>query len=96
MAFAFKDVNSRETVFRHETGIHCRGLLINREPYEPFAAGEVGHAPTTMKPGRHSGGGLPEPSSRLDPGRITPANHATLQHRRISAHTRLVVPGRGF
>jgi len=47
-----------ETVFRHETGIHCRGLLFDRETYEPFAAEEVGHAPTVMELGRHSGGGL--------------------------------------
>ena len=47
-----------ETVFRHETGIHCRGLLFDRETYEPFAAEEVGHASTVMELGRHSGGGL--------------------------------------
>jgi homocitrate synthase NifV len=47
-----------ETVFRHETGIHCSGLLADRETYEPFAAGEVGHTPTAMELGRHSGGGL--------------------------------------
>jgi homocitrate synthase NifV len=46
------------TVFRHETGIHCRGLLFDRETYEPFAAEEVGHAPTVMELGRHSGGSL--------------------------------------
>jgi homocitrate synthase NifV len=47
-----------ETVFRHETGIHCRGLLADRQTYEPFAAEEVGHSPTAMQLGRHSGGGL--------------------------------------
>jgi len=47
-----------ETVFRHETGIHCSGLLAARETYEPFAAEEVGHAPTAMELGHHSGGGL--------------------------------------
>ncbi|MGO8697254.1 MAG: citramalate synthase [Limisphaerales bacterium] len=47
-----------KTVFRHETGIHCSGLLFDRETYEPFAAEEVGHAPTVMELGRHSGGGL--------------------------------------
>ena len=47
-----------ETVFRHESGIHCSGLLADRETYEPFAAGEVGHTPTAMELGRHSGGGL--------------------------------------
>jgi len=47
-----------ETVFRHETGIHCSGLLADRETYEPFAAEEVGHTPTAMELGHHSGGGL--------------------------------------
>jgi homocitrate synthase NifV len=42
-------------VFRHESGIHCGGLLQNRATYEPFAAEEVGHAPTEMVLGRHSG-----------------------------------------
>jgi len=46
------------TVFRHESGIHCSGLLADHKTYEPFSAGEVGHAPTTMELGRHSGGGL--------------------------------------
>jgi homocitrate synthase NifV len=47
-----------ETVFRHESGIHCGGLLADRETYEPFSAGEVGHTPTAMVLGRHSGGAL--------------------------------------
>ena len=47
-----------ETVFRHESGIHCSGLLADRKTYEPFAAGEVGHTPTAMDLGHHSGGGL--------------------------------------
>ena len=42
-------------VFRHESGIHCSGLLQNRATYEPFAAEDVGHAPTEMVVGRHSG-----------------------------------------
>ena len=42
-------------VFRHESGIHCGGLLQNRATYEPFAAEDVGHAPTEMVLGRHSG-----------------------------------------
>jgi len=42
-------------VFRHESGIHCGGLLENRATYEPFAAEEVGHTPTEMVVGRHSG-----------------------------------------
>ncbi len=42
-------------VFRHESGIHCRGLLQDRATYEPFAAEDVGHAPAEMVIGRHSG-----------------------------------------
>ncbi|HTX21106.1 MAG TPA: hypothetical protein VMD27_04465 [Candidatus Aquilonibacter sp.] len=42
-------------VFRHESGIHCGGLLQNRATYEPFAAEDVGHAPAEMVVGRHSG-----------------------------------------
>ncbi len=42
-------------VFRHESGIHCGGLLQNRATYEPFAAEDVGHTPTEMVVGRHSG-----------------------------------------
>src|ERR1019366_4338768 len=41
--------------FRHESGIHCGGLLENRATYEPFVAEDVGHAPTEMVVGRHSG-----------------------------------------
>lgn len=44
-----------KAVFRHESGIHCGGLLENRTTYEPFAAEDVGHAPTEMVVGRHSG-----------------------------------------
>jgi homocitrate synthase NifV len=44
-----------KAVFRHESGIHCGGLLQNRATYEPFSAEEVGHAPTEMVVGRHSG-----------------------------------------
>ncbi len=47
-----------QSVFRHKTGIHCSGLLADRETYEPFAAEEVGHAPTVMELGRQSGAGL--------------------------------------
>jgi len=44
-----------KAVFRHESGIHCGGLLQNRATYEPFAAEDVGHTPTEMVVGRHSG-----------------------------------------
>ena len=42
-------------VFRHESGIHCGGLMQDRATYEPFAAEDVGHTPTEMVVGRHSG-----------------------------------------
>ena len=45
-------------VFRHESGIHCSGLLAHQRTYEPFAAEEVGHAPTELVLGHHSGTGL--------------------------------------
>jgi homocitrate synthase NifV len=45
-------------VFRHESGIHCSGLLAHQRAYEPFGAEEVGHAPTELVVGHHSGAGL--------------------------------------
>lgn len=42
-------------VFRHESGIHCAGLAVDRDTYEPFPAYEVGHAPSEFVSGRHSG-----------------------------------------
>jgi homocitrate synthase NifV len=42
-------------VFQHESGIHCSGLLENPETYEPFAPEQVGHAPSKLILGRHSG-----------------------------------------
>ncbi len=42
-------------VFQHESGIHCSGLLENRETYEPFAPEQVGHAPSQLVLGHHSG-----------------------------------------
>ena len=41
--------------FRHESGIHCGGLLKDQRTYEPFAPAEVGHAPSSFLVGRHSG-----------------------------------------
>ena len=45
-------------VFRHESGIHCSGLMAHQRAYEPFAAEEVGHAPTELVVGHHSGTGF--------------------------------------
>ncbi len=41
--------------FRHESGIHCGGLLRDQRTYEPFVPSEVGHAPSSFLVGRHSG-----------------------------------------
>jgi homocitrate synthase NifV len=42
--------------FRHESGIHCAGLLRNPQTYEPFPARDVGHAlDREFVLGRHSG-----------------------------------------
>ena len=45
-------------VFRHESGIHCSGMMAHQRAYEPFAAEEVGHAPTELVVGHHSGTGF--------------------------------------
>jgi homocitrate synthase NifV len=74
-------------VFRHESGIHCGGLLQNRTTYEPFAAEDVGHAPTEMVVGRHSGTRLLQDKlerMKMDfPPRLLPALLAAV--RRFSA-----------
>jgi len=44
-----------EGVFRHESGIHVRGLLADRRTYEPFRAETVGHRETEFVLGKHSG-----------------------------------------
>jgi homocitrate synthase NifV len=43
-------------VFRHESGIHVRGLLCDPRSYEPFGAETVGHRPREIVLGRQSGG----------------------------------------
>lgn len=42
-------------VFRHESGIHVRGLLADRRTYEPFAAESVGRHDSEFVLGKHSG-----------------------------------------
>lgn len=42
------------SAFRHESGIHCSGLLADRRSYEPFPAEEVGQEPPRLVLGRHS------------------------------------------
>jgi homocitrate synthase NifV len=44
--------------FRHESGIHCRGLLADQRTYEAFQPEEAGHAPSQFVLGRHSGTGV--------------------------------------
>jgi homocitrate synthase NifV len=41
--------------FRHESGIHCGGLLHDRRTYEPFQPEDIGHAPSQLVLGHHSG-----------------------------------------
>lgn len=41
--------------FLHETGIHCRALLSNRQTYEPFAAAQIGRTIPEFIIGKHSG-----------------------------------------
>lgn len=41
--------------FRHESGIHCRGLVRDRHTYELFPASEVGGVTQDFVVGRHSG-----------------------------------------
>lgn len=42
-------------IFRHESGIHVRALLADRQTYEPFAAEKVGGRDTEIVLGKHSG-----------------------------------------
>lgn len=41
--------------FRHESGIHCGGLLKDSRTYEAFRPEESGHEPSQFVLGRHSG-----------------------------------------
>jgi homocitrate synthase NifV len=42
--------------FRHESGIHCAGLLRDSRSYEPFAPELVGRARPDFVLGAHTGG----------------------------------------
>lgn len=44
-----------QDIFRHESGIHVRGLLADRRTYEPFAGQCVGRSGTEIVLGKHSG-----------------------------------------
>jgi homocitrate synthase NifV len=41
--------------FRHESGIHCGGLLQDRRTYEPFPPADAGRAPSSLMIGHHTG-----------------------------------------
>ncbi|MDX2187477.1 MAG: citramalate synthase [Opitutaceae bacterium] len=41
--------------FRHESGIHCAGLLVDPATYQPFPAEKVGRSPSTFVLGEKSG-----------------------------------------
>jgi homocitrate synthase NifV len=43
------------SVFAHESGIHCSGLLQSRNTYEPYPAQDVGRMPPDFVLGKHSG-----------------------------------------
>lgn len=42
-------------VFRHESGIHCAGLMRDRSTYEPFDPATVGRPPSVLVLGKGSG-----------------------------------------
>jgi homocitrate synthase NifV len=44
-----------EAIFQHESGIHCRSLLQDRQSFEPFPAAELGRSTPEFVIGRHSG-----------------------------------------
>lgn len=44
-----------EAVFRHESGIHCAGILKDPTTYQPFAPEMLGREKTQLVAGRHSG-----------------------------------------
>ena len=44
-----------QAAFLHESGIHCSGLLKDRNAYELFPAGEVGRPQPDFVIGKHSG-----------------------------------------
>jgi homocitrate synthase NifV len=43
------------SIFTHESGVHCHGLRKNSSSFEPFAAEKIGHAPSIVVGGTHSG-----------------------------------------
>jgi homocitrate synthase NifV len=57
---AHEKIPSRKPVvgsglFRHESGIHVRGLCVDRQSYEPFSAESVGQQTEKFVIGKHSG-----------------------------------------
>lgn len=44
-----------EAVFRHESGIHCAGILRDPASYQPFSPEMLGRAKAQLMAGRHSG-----------------------------------------
>jgi homocitrate synthase NifV len=44
-----------ESIFKHQSGIHCHALLQNRSTYEPYDPSLSGHAPSRFVCGTHSG-----------------------------------------
>ncbi len=44
-----------EAAFRHESGIHCAGLIKDRNTYQPFSPDAVGRGESELVVGSHSG-----------------------------------------
>jgi homocitrate synthase NifV len=44
-----------KNIFRHESGIHCKGILFDRNTYELFHPEEIGGKPEEFVIGKHSG-----------------------------------------
>ena len=47
-----------QAVFRHESGIHCAGILKDPETYQPFVPEMIGREKAQLVVGRHSGAGV--------------------------------------
>lgn len=54
-ALPFSKPVTGEAAFLHESGIHCAGLMRDRNTYEPFASAEIGRTSPDFLIGCHSG-----------------------------------------
>jgi homocitrate synthase NifV len=79
-----------EAAFRHESGIHCAGLLRDTRSYEPFAPELVGKTRPGFVLGAHTGGTAVAAILRAQ-GSAVPADQA----RSIAARVRALARQRG-